>query len=152
MTLRRELEATVCRFYEGCNAGSETLLRSCLTPDAVHYFPVGSAVTTFGSAVELVHGWQAAIRRFDSRWTLDRLLIDERLRTAVVEWTHFRPASGGWVRGAEICVFAEDGRISEIRPYYAVPAQDPAERHELADFDYAGRGYATEPPQVTRSF
>jgi hypothetical protein len=152
MRLRHQLEATVRRFYDGCNTGSDELLRSCLTEDAVHYFPVGSPFERFGSAGELVEGWRAAIRRFDSRWTLDRLVIDEHLRTAVVEWTHFRPATGGWVRGAEICVFADDGRIREIRPYYAVPAGDPSCRHELAGFDYEGRGYATEPPDVTRSF
>mgnify|MGYP000216888943 CR=1 FL=1 len=44
------------------------------------------------------------------------------------------------LRGAEWYIF-EGGRISEIRAYYASPADKGVPVNELVGFDYAGRGY-----------
>lgn len=150
MSRRAEIEALVRRFYDGCNEGSPSKLRSVLSEDAVHYFPLGAPQDIFRGREAIIDAWQSAIRSQDSRWTLDRLLIDEALGEVAIEWTHFKPAFGGYVRGAELCTIDGDLRITEIRAYYAVPAVDRAGRHELGHFDYSGRGYATDPPAVVR--
>jgi ketosteroid isomerase-like protein len=150
MTRRDEMERLVRRFYEGCNEGSGPKLRSCLAEDAVHYFPAGAAQDIFRGREAIIAAWQSAIRTQDSRWTLDRVLVDEELAEVAIEWTHFKPALGGHVRGAELCTVDAELRITEIRAYYAAPAPDPDRRYELGRFDYAGRGYRTEPPAVVR--
>jgi ketosteroid isomerase-like protein len=147
---RAEMERLVRRFYEGCNEGSGPKLRSCLAEDAVHYFPAGASQGIFRGREEIIAAWQSAIRSQDSRWTLDRLLVDETLAEVAVEWTHFKPVRGGYVRGAELCSFDDEMQIAEIRAYYAAPALDAAGTYELDRFDYARRGYATEPPTVVR--
>jgi hypothetical protein len=144
------MEARVRRFYEGCNEGSPRKLRRCLAEDAVHYFPLGSPQDIFRGREAIITAWQGAIRSQDSRWTLDRLLVDEELGEVAIEWTHFKPGLGGHVRGAELCTFDGEMQITEIRAYYAAPAPDGAAGYELGRFDYAGRGYATEPPEVVR--
>lgn len=150
MSRRQEVEALVRRFYEGCNEGSAPKLRSVLAEDAIHYFPVGAPQDIFRGREAIITAWQAAIRSQDSCWTLDLLLVDEELGQVAIEWTHFKPALGGYVRGAELCTFDDELRIVEIRAYYAAPALDGGGRYELGRFDYAGRGYATETPAVVR--
>ena len=144
------MERTVKRFYDGCNEGSPSKLRSCLAEDVVHYFPVDSPQGIFRGSESIISAWQASIRENDSRWTLDRLLVDVDLREVTVEWTHFRPPLGGYVRGAEICTFNDNLQIAEIRAYYAAPAIETDEQYELGCFDYSKRGYSTEPPEVER--
>jgi ketosteroid isomerase-like protein len=150
MSRRPEMEELVRRFYDGCNEGSGPKLRSCLAEDAVHYFPVGAAQDIFRGREAIIAAWQSAIRSQDSRWTLDRVLIDEALSEVAIEWTHFKPALGGYVRGAELCTVDADLRITEIRAYYATPTPAPTGQYELAWFDYAERGYPTDPPSVVR--
>jgi ketosteroid isomerase-like protein len=137
-------------FYEACNQGSAPKLRACLAEDAVHYFPAGAPQGIFRGRDSIIEAWQSAIRTHDSRWTLDRLLVDADVGEVAIEWSHFKPVAGGCARGAEICTFDDAVRITEIRAYYAAPASHADGRYELGHFDYAGRGYATEPPAVLR--
>jgi ketosteroid isomerase-like protein len=145
-----EIEVTIRRYYEGCNAADRDAMLACLAPDAVHYFPAGARQGTFVGASAIADGWIDAVGRLDSRWTIDSLLIDPVRGVAAVEWTHFKPGPGVHLRGAELFEFAADGRIAEIRAYYAAAAVDPGRDHDLGDFDYAGRGFALDPPAVTR--
>jgi ketosteroid isomerase-like protein len=140
------MEAVVRRYYDGCNTADVAKMVSCFTPDATHYFPVDAPQGTFVGADAIAQGWKTFVERAGSQWTIDRLVTDEQAGEVAIEWTHWKRASGTHLRGAEICRFADDGRISEIRAYYAVPVHDPARSFELGGFDYAARGYPLEPP------
>jgi hypothetical protein len=147
---RHEMERIVRKYYDGCNEANAEKMIECFAPDAVHYFPSGAPQGTFFGAIGIATGWQAAVARLDSRWTIDRLLIDERTHEVAIEWTHFKPASGTYLRGAELCRLNDDGLIEEISAFYACPAPDAAGNYELGDFDYPGRGYPLAPPTVER--
>ena len=71
---------------------------------------------------------------------------------AVIEWTHFKPKQGVFLRGDEWYVFSPRGLIREIRAYYSCPPAPGTPRtHEIGDFDYRGRGYPMTPPAVRRA-
>ena len=147
MTLDREaLEHAVRVYYAACNAGDLEAMAACFTPDARHYFPAGAPQGTFMSAAAIARGWADVVGRLDSRWTIDHLVIDVATREVAIEWTHWKPAQGGYLRGIEICVFDASGLMTEIRAAYAAPASAPI--HEYGDYPYAARGYALEPPDV----
>jgi len=143
---REAIEAVVRRYYDACNEANRKKMIECLVDDAVHYFPAGAPQGPFVGAEAIADGWIDAVQRLDSRWTIDRLAIDERTQDAVVEWTHFKPKLGSYLRGDEWFRFSPDGRIAEIRAYYACPPVDPSQSAEIGSFDYAGRGYAVISP------
>jgi len=143
---RAAMEAVVRRYYDACNAADVDAMAGCFTPDAVHYFPAGAPQGTFAGAAAIAAGWAGFVAAAGSQWTIDHLTVDEQRAEVVVEWTHWKTRFGTHLRGAEFCRFAPDGRIAEIRAYYACPAPGQDASYELGDFDYAGRGYPTEPP------
>jgi ketosteroid isomerase-like protein len=147
---RAQMEATIRTYFDGCNEADAEKMRSCLADDAVHYFPAGAPQGPFVGAEAIARGWREAVGRLDSRWTVDHVLVDEERREAVIEWTHFKPATGAHLRGDEWYRFDEDGLITEIRAYYACPPGSAPQNHELGGFDYAGRGYPLVPPAVRR--
>lgn len=145
------LEATIREYFDACNEASVERIMSYFTPDAVHYFPAGAPQGTFFGARKIAEGWVNAVRNLGSIWTVDRVIVDAPRREAVIEWTHFKPKAGIYLRGDEWYVFSADGLIQEIRAYYACPtATDPARTHEIGDFPYAELGYPLSPPPVTR--
>jgi ketosteroid isomerase-like protein len=148
---RDALEHTIRRYYDGCNCADRDLMLECLAPDAVHYFPAGAPQGPFRGAAAIADGWIAAVASLDSRWTIDSMLVDGDREEAVVEWTHFKPRQDTFLRGAELLRFAADGRISEIRAYYACPPGPGGGSFELGGFEYEPRGFALEPPAVTRA-
>lgn len=127
------------------------MMLSTLAPEAVHYFPDGAPQGPFVGAEAIVAGWIDAVGRLDSRWTIDRLVIDEQRDEAAVEWTHFKPRQGTLLRGAEWIRFDTTGRIAEIRAYYACPPDSQLRTHGLGGFDYRGQGYPLTAPDVTRA-
>jgi nuclear transport factor 2 (NTF2) superfamily protein len=143
---REDLERAVRTYYDGCNEADADKMAACFAPDAVHYFPAGAAQGTFAGASAIATGWQRAVETLGSQWTIDRLSTDLERREVTVEWTHWKTARGGHLRGAEICRFDEAGLMTEIRAYYAAPASGHDAVHELGDFDYAGRDYPLAPP------
>lgn len=143
---RGNLESLVRAYYAACNAGDVEAMAACFTPDARHYFPAGAPQGTFAGARAIADGWADVVGRLDSRWTIDHLVIDAEAGEVAIEWTHWKPAVGGYLRGIEICVFAENGLMTEIRAAYDAPATSPV--HEYGDFPYAERGYALEPPAL----
>ena len=144
------LEATIRKYFDGCNEADAEKMTSCMEADAVHYFPAGAPQGTFVGAQAIAAGWIRAVENLGSIWTIDHVLIDAARLEAVIEWTHFKPKQGIHLRGDEWYVFSERGRIREIRAYYACPAATPARSHEFGDFDYTGRGYPLTPPTVKR--
>jgi hypothetical protein len=45
------------------------------------------------------------------------------------------------LRGDEWYQFTPDGKIQEIRAYYASPTHPGVVEHKIGGFDYSGRGY-----------
>ena len=145
------LEATIRRYFDGCNEADADKITGCMEPDAVHYFPAGAPQGTFVGAQAIAAGWLRAVANLGSIWTIDRVLVDASKLEAVIEWTHFKPKQSLYLRGDEWYLFSPAGLIREIRAYYACPAtRQPARTHELGDFAYAARGYPLEPPPVKR--
>lgn len=131
-------------YFEACNEASREKFEEVLTEDAVHYFPpkVGGPFYGRDAIIEL---WATFVREKDSRWTIDRLVADDR--EAAVEWTHFKPNDGEHIRGAEWYEFDQSGKIREIRAYYASPRDPSLKTNELEGFPYARKGFALDPPR-----
>lgn len=136
-------DALIRRYFAACNAADYDGLVACFTPDAVHYFPAGLPEVPWRSADTIARQWIRCVETLGSQWTIERILISHRsdeAPEAMIEWTHWKNRSGTALRGAEWYLF-ENGRISEIRAYYASPAGQGVAINELVGFDYAGRGY-----------
>lgn len=143
------LEATIREYFDGCNEKDAEKIMRCMEADAVHYFPAGAPQGTFWSAEEIAEGWRVAVENLGSIWTIDRVIVDVERLEAVIEWTHFKPKQGIYLRGDEWYIFSERGLIREIKAYYAAPADAANPRsHEIGDFDYEGKGYPMSPPEV----
>ncbi|WP_374227620.1 hypothetical protein, partial [Streptomyces sp. AC627_RSS907] len=74
---------------------------------------------------------------------VDGVFADEHTRTAVCEWTSFKPGLGTVLRGVEVYRFNDAGLIDEVRVYYASRRDDTAPANELEGYPYAERGFAT---------
>lgn len=133
-------DALIRRYFAACNAADYAALMSCFTPDAVHYFPAGLPEVPWRSADTISRKWLWCVQTLGSQWTIDRILISHDKPEAMIEWTHWKNKSATALRGAEWYLF-EDGKIKEIRAYYAAPADKDVAINELVGFDYAGRGY-----------
>jgi hypothetical protein len=150
-TTAADLEATIRTYFDGCNEADVAKMTGCMEPDATHYFPAGAPQGTFRGANGIAEGWVRAVAALGSIWTVDHVIVDAPRLEAVIEWTHFKPKQGIYLRGDEWYVFSNAGLIREIRAYYAcAAATDPRRSHEIGDFDYGGRGYPTTPPPVKR--
>jgi hypothetical protein len=146
------LESTIREYFDACNAADAAKIAACFEPEGTHYFPAGAPQGTFVGAAALGEGWVTAVRNLGSIWTIDNVIVDAPRLEAVIEWTHFKPKQGVYLRGDEWYLFSPRGLIREIRAYYACPAATgEARNHELGDFDYRGRGYPSKPPPVKRS-
>jgi hypothetical protein len=146
------LEATIRAYFDACNAADAARIASYFEPDGAHYFPGGAPQGTFVGADAIAAGWVNAVRNLGSIWTIDRIVVDAPRLEAVIEWTHFKPKQGVYLRGDEWYLFSTRGLIREIRAYYACPPATGGPRtHELGNFDYQGRGYPLSPPPVKRS-
>lgn len=141
------MEAGIRSYFDACNSGDPDAVAACFTSDAVHYFPPGMYQGPFLGADTIGRRWSEAVQNLGSVWTVDSFIGDPYAGVAVIEWTHFKTATGTVLRGDEWYRFDRaSGLISEIRAYYASP-QDPGLGHlELGGFDYAGRGYPLQAP------
>lgn len=145
------MEALIRRYFDGCNAADEDVMKACFVPDAVHYFPPGMYGGAFQGADAIAARWSNAVRTLGSIWTIEQVTTDPEHALAVIEWTHYKTFTGTVLRGDEWYVFDRTtGLISEIRAYYASPQAADMKRLELAMFDYADRGYSMEPPDLPR--
>lgn len=150
-TSAKGLENTIREYFDACTQADADRIASYWTEDGVHYFPAGAPQGTFVGAKTIAAGWVSAVERFGSSWTVDRILVDAARLEAVIEWTHFKPKLGVYLRGDEWYVFSPEGLIQEIRAYYACPPPpgDPL-AHELGDFDYQALGYPMAPVTTGR--
>lgn len=145
--LAQQYEATIRRYFDGCNEADVEKMTACFTPDAVHYFPPAAYGGAWRGGRLIAQRWAEFVATKGSAWSIDRLIVAPDSHQAVIEWTHFKTAEGTVLRGDEWYVFEpESGLISEIRAYYASPLDPSRPLSELADYDYAGRGYALESP------
>lgn len=134
------------RYFDACNAGDHRALVDCFTPDAVHYFPAGLPGVPWRGAGTIADKWVWCVDALGSQWTIERIIVSHDTPEAMIEWTHWKTKSGTALRGAEWYDFDPvSGKISEIRAYYASPADPSTTINELVDFDYAGRRYHLEP-------
>ena len=145
-------EALIRRYFDACNAADHDALVACFTPDAVHYFPPGLPGAPWRGADAIAKGWIWCVETLGSRWTIERVLLGPAdggpggVPEAVIEWTHWKSKQSTALRGDEWYRFDPgSGLISEIRAYYASPAQPDVPINELHGFDYAGRGYHLGP-------
>ncbi len=140
--IAQKIEQMVASYFEACAMQDEKAISACFAPAAVHYLPHlpplhGGA--TIGKA--LVND----LRGRGGRYFIDRVLIDVEHCAAGVEWTRTFHQGDRILRGFEFCEFDPAAMlIREIRGYYAAVPHQSHERHELAGFDYAGRGYRVE--------
>jgi hypothetical protein len=141
-----ELEDRVRRYMDACTSGDAEKIAEYFTEDAVHYFPPGMYEGPWQGADFIAGKWATAVRDGGSAWTVDAVVVDVPRQQAVCEWTHFKTKAGVVLRGAEWYEFAGDGRITEIRAYYASPQDTSSDRLELGGFDYDQRGYPMGPP------
>jgi len=136
-----EMLETVRRYFRSCSAADAEGILGCLSPDAVHYFP---GLPPVRGAKRIAALWVRLVEEQGSQWTIDSFISGEG--GAAIEWTHFRTKKGTLLRGAELYSFDADGRISELRAYYAAP-QDPESRSvQLRGFAYKKRGYPMRSP------
>ncbi len=139
------MRSLIERYFEACNHGDVEAIASCFTPGAVHYFPPGMYGGAFRGGRAIGERWVRAREELGSRWTLERVAVDPESGTAVAEWTHYKTRQRRALRGDEWYEFEPaSGLISEIRAYYASPQAPDLDRLELAEFDYASRGYSVE--------
>ena len=96
-----DYEALMRRYFDACNAADYDALVACFTPDAVHYFPPGLDGVPWRSADTIARGWQHCVATLGSQWTVDRLVVSQDSPEAVMEWTHWKNASGTALRGVE---------------------------------------------------
>jgi len=135
-------ETLIRRYFAACNAADYDMLRSCFTPDAVHYFPPGLPDIPWRGADVIAKKWIWCVENLGSQWTIEKVLVSDVSNEAVIEWTHWKRKQGTAQRGDEWYVFDDNtGLIREIRAYYAAPAAKDIPIGELVDFDYRGRGY-----------
>jgi hypothetical protein len=144
------LETTIREYFDACNAADPQAIATYIEPGGVHYFPAGAPQGTFSGADAIGAGWVKAVANLGSIWTVDRIVVDATKLEAVIEWTHFKPKQGVYLRGDEWYLFSPRGLIREIRAYYACPPAGEIRNHELGNFDYRGLGYPLTPPAVKR--
>ena len=145
---RAQMRALIERYFDACNHGDIDAIASCFTPDAIHYFPPGMYGGAFRGGRAIGERWVRAREDLGSRWAVERIATDPDSNTAVAEWTHYKTKQGKALRGDEWYEFDERfERITEIRAYYASPQAADLDQLELAEFDYAGRGYSLEAPR-----
>lgn len=134
--------ALIRRYFDACNAADYDALVDCFTPDAVHYFPAGLPEIPWRSADTIARKWVWCVETLGSQWTIERIIVSHDTPEAMIEWTHWKNKQGTALRGAEWYDFdPATGKISEIRAYYASPADPQTTINELVDFDYSSRGY-----------
>jgi hypothetical protein len=141
--------ALIRRYFQACNDADRQGLIDCFTLDAVHYFPPGLPGAPWRGAEAIADGWVWCVKTLGSRWTIEKILVEESGHEAVIEWTHWKTAVNEVLRGDEWYIFDEDvTRIAEIRAYYASPVNKAEPVNKLHDFDYEGRGFAMAPPSA----
>ncbi|MEQ9661029.1 MAG: nuclear transport factor 2 family protein [Parasphingopyxis sp.] len=139
------MEKWIRDYFDACNSGDVERIVAYFEPDAIHYFPPGMYEGPFRGAETIGRKWKHAVEQLGSYWTVDQIICEPATRRAVIEWTHFKRKRGVILRGDEWYNFSVNGKIHEIRAYYASPQDSTLSKLELGGFDYEGRGYPLKP-------
>jgi hypothetical protein len=132
---------TISSYFRSCSAADSEGIIACLNADAVHYFP---GLPPVRGAKRIAALWVGLVEGQGSQWTIDKFLAGED--GAVIEWTHFKTKKGQLLRGVEWYTFDSEGKIAELKAYYAAP-QDPLSRKvQLRGYPYRKRGYPMRSP------
>ncbi|MEO0682608.1 MAG: nuclear transport factor 2 family protein [Pseudomonadota bacterium] len=150
MTPADKAEALLRRYFDACNAADRAALVACFTDRATHWFPPGMPGGAWRGAEAIADGWVRFVDRLDAVWTVDRVCAAADGRDAVMEWSNWTRGRDGverLTRGADWYRFdLHVRRITEVRAYFAAPLSSDLVAHELAEFDYATRGYPIRRP------
>lgn len=147
-TLRDRMIYTVRRYFEACNAADPAIFEQVLTEDCLHYFPPETGGPYVGRDA-IVKLWRNCVRDLGSVWSIDRLVCDgEQL---AVEWTHYKPKVGEYIRGSEWYEFDDSQRLTAIWAHYASQRDTSRRRNELEGFPYETSGYSTEAPALSEA-
>lgn len=138
---RAQMEHTIRAYFDACNRADKAGIMSYFVPEGTHYFPEGSPFGVLRGAEAIADCWVKCVLEIGSHWTVDNFAGDPDSRQAVIEWSHFKRKPGLLLRGDEWYRFDDDGRIIEIRAYYACPTHPGVTEHRIGGLDYAGRGY-----------
>lgn len=138
---RVRMEQAIRAYFDACNRADRAAIMSFFVDEATHYFPAGSPFGVLRGAQAIADCWVRCVEELGSNWTVDNFAGDPESKQAVIEWSHFKRKPGLLLRGDEWYRFDGDGKILEIRAYYACPTHDGAKEHGIGGFDYAGRGY-----------
>lgn len=142
---RRRMEATIRTYFQGCNDADVEAMAATFRPDAVHYFPPGLDGPWEGART-IAENWRRLVLTIGSAWSIERLIAEPESLQAVIEWTHWKTALGGYLRGDEWYKFdPETGLITEIRAFYAARS-DGRDAVTLDGYDYETEGYQMTPP------
>ena len=130
--------AVVLKYFDGCNNGDLDHLLSTLDPEVVHYF-LPQQFKKICGAQHLAKYWRKFKLVLNPTWKIDRIIAqgDEVVSEWSCLWTPEGTERRLMMRGSEWYVM-HDGRIAEVRAYFAYSASSDA---ELTEFPYAGRGY-----------
>jgi methyltransferase len=141
-TPAQRVEQAVRAYIQACNDADADAIAACFHPDGVHYHP---GFSKWAGAVTIAENFVKRVQELGQYWTVDEVLVDVQRHGAVLEWTRF-DRTARVVRGVDWCVFEPQTiGIREVRPYYAVSPRSDLARQEMQDFDYARRGYPTNP-------
>lgn len=142
---REQMEQAIRIYFDGCNEADIEKMSAQFTEDGVHYFPPGLDGPWVGART-IAENWRNLVLKIGSAWSIERIICEPESLQAVIEWTHWKTALGGYLRGDEWYKFdPETGKISEIRAFYA-SSSDGRDEVTLQGYDYKANGYQLEPP------
>jgi hypothetical protein len=142
MLTKELMERTIRDYFDACNTGSSESVQEFFTKESTHYFPEGSQFGVLRGSSAIGDCWARCVAEFGSFWTVDNFVGDPETGKAVIEWTHFKKKINHVLRGDEWYQFAPNGKILEIKAYYASPTHPGIVEHKIGGFDYQGRGYS----------
>ena len=129
------LTDAVKAYFNACNSGDKQAFYALFEDDACHYLPKGM-FGPFTDVESLYQQWRRDAEENGSYWVLDTVFADPASRTAMAEWTAVKPGQKIYFRGVDVFVFTEEGKIREVRVYYAAPRDAAIGPNELGGYDY----------------
>ncbi|MRU17094.1 nuclear transport factor 2 family protein [Roseovarius sp. A21] len=134
------LECAVLDYFNACNSRDESGIRNVFDKDVVNYLPGGMFGPVHG-VEPLIELWKSEGEQINSHWHIETVFGDPERKTAVAEWTAMKPGRNKMYRGVDWFTFNDEGKITEVRGYYAAPRDDSLGSNELGGFPYAERGW-----------
>uniref|UniRef100_UPI003BAB919B nuclear transport factor 2 family protein n=1 Tax=Stappia sp. TaxID=1870903 RepID=UPI003BAB919B len=142
--MQERAEQAVKAYFDACNSGDRDAFYRLFEPDACHFLPKGM-FGPFRDIESLFDQWRRDVIDNGSYWLLDAVFVNPNGQMACAEWTAVKPAQDIHFRGVDIFAFSPEGRIREVRVYYAAPRDPTIGPNELGGFDYAAAGWSVSP-------